>query len=222
MAEDTIARRIDHTCLRPDATSADIERLCDEALRHAFHAVCVAPRHVVLAVSRVAGSGVVVCSVAGFPHGDTVTVAKVAEARDAIERGAIEVDMVMAVGALKEGNDAEVAGDIARVAAAVHGRPGALVKVILETALLSGEEIERACRIAESAGADFVKTSTGFAAGATVDAVRLMRRTVGDRLGVKAAGGIRDAAAARAMLDAGASRLGTSASVAIVTARDRD
>jgi deoxyribose-phosphate aldolase len=215
---DDLARIIDHTCLRPDATARDIERLCDEAVRYAFHSVCVASSRVAVSVERLEGSGVVVCTVAGFPHGNTVTEAKTAEARLAIEAGAREVDMVMAIGALKDGDDARVHDDIARVCDAVHAVPGALVKVILETALLSDDEIVRACRIAEAAGADFVKTSTGFASGgATVEAVRLMRTTVGDCLGVKAAGGIRDAATARAMVDAGATRLGTSASVAIVT-----
>lgn len=212
-----LARRIDHTCLRPEATARDVERACDEALAYGFHAVCVAPTRVADIAGFLAGTPVQVCTVVGFPHGDTLSSVKSAEAAEVLRAGAHEVDMVAQIGALKDGDDASFALDISRVAETVHAKETAILKVILETALLTDDEIIRACRLSESAGADFVKTSTGFAAGgATVEAVRLMRRTVGERLGVKAAGGIRDRATALAMLEAGATRLGTSASVAIV------
>lgn len=212
-----LARRIDHTCLRPEATARDVERACDEALAYGFHAVCVAPTRVADVAGFLAGTPVQVCTVVGFPHGDTLSSVKSAEAAEVLRAGAHEVDMVAQIGALKDGDDASFALDISRVAETVHAKETAILKVILETALLTDDEIIRACRLSESAGADFVKTSTGFAAGgATVEAVRLMRRTVGERLGVKAAGGIRDRATALAMLEAGATRLGTSASVAIV------
>jgi len=212
-----LARRIDHTCLRPEASARDVERACEEALAYGFHAVCVAPTRVAGVAGLLAGTPVRVCTVVGFPHGNTLGAVKSAEAAAVLKAGAHEVDMVAQIGALKDGDDAAFALDIARVAGTVHEIEAAILKVILETALLTDDEIVRACRLAESAGADFVKTSTGFAAaGATVAAVRLMRGVVGDRLGVKAAGGIRDRATALAMLEAGATRLGTSASVAIV------
>jgi deoxyribose-phosphate aldolase len=212
-----LARRIDHTCLRPDATARDVERACEEALAYGFHAVCVAPTRVAHVTGVLAGTRVRVCTVVGFPHGNTLGAVKLAEADAVLRAGAHEVDMVAHIGALKDGDDAAFALDVERVADTVHETEAAILKVILETALLTDDEIVRACGLAESAGADFVKTSTGFAAGgATLEAVRLMRRAVGERLGVKAAGGIRDRATALAMLEAGATRLGTSASVAII------
>lgn len=212
-----LAAMIDHTCLRPDATGDDIENLCREAIEHGFHSVCVAPSRVELAVARVAASDVRVCSVVGFPHGNTIGPTKGIEAEAMLGAGAWEIDMVMNIGALKDGEDGVVAADIGIVADIVDSRPGAILKVILETALLESDEIVRACRIAEHSGANFVKTSTGFGpGGATVEAVGIMKETVGDRLGVKASGGIRDYATAMAMIDAGATRLGTSSSLDIM------
>ncbi len=210
-----LARLIDHTCLVPDATAARIDALCDEAVEHGMR-VCVAPVWVTRAVRRLRGACGVV-SVAGFPLGSSTTAIKVEESRRLVLDGATEVDMVIAIGALKGGDDGAVASEIAAVADVVHAGPGRGLKVILETALLTTDEIVRGCRIAEGAGADFVKTSTGFAAsGATVEAVTLMRSTVSPAVGVKAAGGIRDYATAMAMIGAGAARIGSSASVNIL------
>lgn len=211
-----LAARIEHTLLKPQAQPADVDRLCDEAVAYGFAGVCVMPYYVPRAAARLAGRGVRVVTVVGFPLGAHRTSVKAAEARDAVAAGADELDMVLQVGALKAGDDAAVEEDIAAVVAAAAGRP---VKVILETALLTDEEIVRGCRIAERAGARYVKTSTGFGpGGATAEHVALMRRTVGSRMGVKAAGGIRTAADAWRMLRAGADRIGTSNGVAIVTA----
>ncbi len=211
-----LARLIDHTLLRPEATPADVSRLCAEACRHGFATVCVNPAYVTAAAAHVAGTEVGVCSVVGFPLGATCTAIKAAEARRAVEDGACELDMVMAIGRLRAGDAAYVHEDIRAVTRAAGER---LVKVILETALLASHEIEEACRIAVAAGAGFVKSSTGFGpAGASVGAIALMRRVVGPGIGVKAAGGIRDAATARAMVAAGASRLGTSSALAILAA----
>jgi deoxyribose-phosphate aldolase len=212
-----LARLIEHTCLRPDATARDIDRLCDEARDHGVGAVCVPPVRIEHAVRRLSGSGIRVVSVAGFPHGATPTRLKAAEARAALEAGASEVDMVMAIGAFKEGDDGLVEEDIATLAGLVHGASGRL-KVILETGFLDPDEVARACRIAERAGADFVKTSTGFGPpGASIETVRRMRASVSLRVGVKAAGGIRDYATAVALIEAGASRIGASATVAILS-----
>jgi deoxyribose-phosphate aldolase len=217
MTATELAAIIDHTCLAPDATAGAVERVCAEAVRYGFHSVCVAPSRVAAAARMLAGERVRVCTVAGFPLGNSTPRVKLAEATAALELGADEVDMVMQIGALKDGDDVIVRDEIVRVAEAVHAVHGALLKVILETALLCDDEVERACRIACAAGADFVKTSTGFGpGGATVETVRLMRRVVGERAGVKAAGGIRDYATAAAMVAAGATRLGASSSVAIV------
>jgi deoxyribose-phosphate aldolase len=215
--KEELARLIDHTLLKPEATLAQIEQLCDEARRYIFFAVCINPVYVRLAARRLAGCAVVVCSVVGFPLGATTTAVKVYEAQQALAEGAREIDMVMHVGALKAGVHTRVQEDIAAVATACRAG-SALLKVIIETVLLSDEEKAVACQLAQAAGADFVKTSTGFAAGgiATVEDVRLMRRTVGPRMGVKAAGGIRSYADALAMIEAGASRIGASASVQIV------
>lgn len=220
--EQVLARSIDHTLLKPDAGPEQIAALCEQAREYRFAAVCVNPRYVPQCVSLLQGSGVAVCTVAGFPLGATTASAKVYEAREAVRAGAAEVDMVLAIGALKAGDDRAVAREIARVVRACH-RGGALCKVIIETALLSDEEKVRACRLAAAAGADFVKTSTGFAqGGATVYDVCLMRHAAGGGMGVKAAGGIRTLADALKMLVAGANRLGASAGVAIVEeARER-
>lgn len=218
-----LAARIDHTLLRPTTTPAQVEALCREAHAGGFFSVCVQPCHVARASAglRALGSPVKVCAVVGFPLGANVPEIKAAEAARALADGAEELDVVIALHALRAGDDAAVREDIAGV---VRTGTGAhLVKVILETALLSAEEIERACGLSVAAGARFVKTSTGFGpGGATVEAVRRMRAAVGPGVGVKASGGISDAAAARAMLAAGADRLGASASLAIVAGWDED
>lgn len=212
----TLTRVIDHTLLKAEATPAQVERLCAEAIEHHFAAVCVNPVHVRLVAERLAGSDPAVCTVIGFPLGATLTRVKVYEAEQALADGARELDMVLAVGLLKAGDRQAVRADMAAVAEACHSS-GALLKVILETVLLDDAEKVAACQLAQQAGADFVKTSTGFAGGgATVADVELMRQTVGPTMGVKAAGGIRTLADALAMIEAGATRIGTSAGVAIV------
>ena len=211
-----IASLIDHTLLRSEAVPSQVERLCDEAREHGFGAVCINPVHVALAAERLSGSEVAVCSVAGFPLGAATTATKLQETKLALAKGAAEVDMVIHLGALKARDDGAVRDEIAALADACHARQ-ALLKVIIETVLLEDEEKVVACRLAQEAGADFVKTSTGFAGGgATVDDVRLMRQTVGAEMGVKAAGGIRTYEAAVTMIEAGASRIGTSSGVDIV------
>ncbi len=210
-----IARTVDHTLLKPNATQEEVAKLCEEARAYCFASVCVNPSYVALCSRLLKGSGVKICTVIGFPLGSTTPTVKAIEARDAIANGADEIDMVLNIGALKSGNDALAEGDIRAVREATRGK---VLKVILETALLTQDEKLRACKLAKSAGADFVKTSTGFGGGgATVEDIRLMRGAVGPLMGVKASGGIRDAATAQAMLEAGATRLGTSASIAIVT-----
>jgi deoxyribose-phosphate aldolase len=207
---------IDHTLLKPEAVPAQIERLCGEALEHGFATVCVNGAWVTLAARLVAGSGVGIAAVAGFPLGAGSSEAKACEAADEVAAGATEVDMVINVGALKAGDDGLVAGDVAAVVGAAG--PEVAVKVILEAALLTDDEKVRACELAVASGAAFVKTSTGFGpGGATVGDVALMRRAVGQAIGVKAAGGIRSREQAEAMVAAGASRLGTSASVHILS-----
>jgi deoxyribose-phosphate aldolase len=213
-----IASLIDHTLLRPEATRADIVKLCGEARQYGFATVCINPYWVPLAASELAGSAVKVCTVAGFPLGATSTEAKVAEAAAALRSGAREIDMVINVGALRSGDFDAVKLDIAAVARVCHDA-NAIVKVILETALLDDAQKTKACGLAQAAGADFVKTSTGFGpAGATVQDIVLMRHAVGPRMGVKAAGGIRTLDDFRAMVAAGANRVGASASVKIVEA----
>lgn len=216
-ASDTpIAGLIDHTLLRPDATPEQVAALCDEAARYRFASVCVNPAFVPMCARRLAGTPVAVCTVIGFPLGATTTKAKVFEAAQAAANGATELDMVLAIGRLKAGELREVAEDIAAVVEAGHAA-GALVKVIVETALLSDEEKVLACLLAARAGADFVKTSTGFSGGgATAADIALMRRAVGPEVGVKASGGVRSLADAQAMVAAGADRIGASAGVAIV------
>jgi deoxyribose-phosphate aldolase len=211
-----IASLIDHTLLKPEATTEQIAQLCAEAREHGFATVCVNPIYVKLSSRLLKSSPVKVCSVVGFPLGANPTKVKVFEARDAIRNGASEIDMVIHIGALKAGSDDLVERDIVAVAAACHAG-GAICKVIIETCFLTDEEKVRACESAKRAGADFVKTSTGFGpAGATVEDVALMRRTVGPSMGVKAAGGIRTLATLQAMAAAGASRIGASASVKIM------
>lgn len=210
-----LAGYIDHTVLKPDTVAAQVERLCDEAMEHNFAAVCVAPIWVPLAVKRLQESDVHVATVAGFPHGDTLSKAKAHETRVAIDAGAHEVDMVISIGPAKMGDFHAVQEDIHAVVQAAHGY--AILKVILENAYLNAAEIRACCLAAKAAGADYVKTSTGFAAsGATVEDVCLMREAVGVEMGVKAAGGIRNLQTALAMIEAGATRLGCSASVSIL------
>ncbi|HKF53166.1 MAG TPA: deoxyribose-phosphate aldolase [Candidatus Acidoferrales bacterium] len=216
MRPENIAALIDHTILKPETTSAQVRQLCEEALQYKFASACVNPFFVPLAAELVRGSAVKVCSVAGFPLGATTTDAKVFEAQEAIQHGAHEIDMVMNVGALKSGDDTSVEDDIRRVADACH-RGNAICKVILENCLLTDEEKIRACKVAVRAGADYVKTSTGFNAnGATVDDVGLMRATVGPKIGVKASGGIRTLEDLQKMVAAGATRIGTSSGVKII------
>src|SRR5919202_2941608 len=206
---------VDHTLLKPEASDADIRRLCEEAAEYHFASVCVNPTWVKPAACFLRGSGVPVCTVVGFPLGATLADVKAYETRRAIFDGAREIDMVINIGALKSGDDCAVEYDIRSVVEAAHGE-GVLVKTIIETALLTDDEKVRACLAAKRAGADFVKTSTGFAkSGATVADVALMRRTVGAEMGVKAAGGVRGIADARAMLEAGATRIGASVGVKI-------
>jgi len=213
--ENSIARFIDHTCLRPDATNADIEKLCSEAIKYRFHSVCVYPYHIQKCALLLNDSETGICTVAGFPTGNCHTEAKVAEAQKAAEAGADEIDMVMNIAAAKNGDWDYVQDDIARVVESTESE--IITKVIIETSYLSDNEIAKACHAVIAAGADFVKTSTGFGpAGATVKLVMLIKEIVGDRIGIKAAGGIRDYKTAIAMLNAGANRLGTSASVDII------
>ncbi len=211
-----IASLIDHTLLKPDATRADIERLCAEAKQFGFASVCVNPCNVKLAATLLTGAAIKVCSVVGFPLGANKKEVKAYEARRAILDGATEIDMVMNIGALKSGDYKLVEEDMRLVKETCGSR--IITKVILETALLTNEEKIRACEIAKASGMDFVKTSTGFGpGGATVEDVRLMRSVVGEKLGVKASGGIRDAETAAKMVEAGATRIGASASVKIVS-----
>ncbi|MDC0670904.1 deoxyribose-phosphate aldolase [Nannocystis radixulma] len=223
MRRAALAAAIDHTLLRATATAAQIEALCREAHEHGFFSVCVQPCRVALARRTLTGlaASTRVCTVIGFPLGANTPAIKAAEAAQALADGADELDMVIALGALRDGDESTVLADIRGVVAAGAGTH--LTKVILETALLTPEEIDAACRLSVAAGAQYVKTSTGFGSGgATVAAVQRMRAAVGPDVGVKASGGIADAATARAMLAAGASRLGASASVAIVAGWDED
>ncbi len=210
-----IEKLIDSTLLRPEATEDDVVRLCEEALDYGFTSVCTNSCYAETVSSILAGSGVKTCVVIGFPLGAASTAAKVCEARNALEAGAVELDMVMNVGALKGGREDLVADDVGSVVRQCEGN--ALVKVILECCLLSDSEKAEACRIAVAAGAGFVKTSTGFGTGgATAHDVRLMKDAVSGRARVKASGGIRDLRAALEMIEAGADRLGTSNGAAIV------
>jgi deoxyribose-phosphate aldolase len=211
-----IASMIDHTLLRADATRSDIRKLCAEARQYKFASVCVNPYWVPLAAAELAGSAVNVCTVVGFPLGASSTAAKVAETENSVKLGASEIDMVLNIGELKGSHFDAVQKDIEAVAAAAHGG-GAILKVILETSLLDDDEKVKASALSKAAGADFVKTSTGFSTGgATVHDVSLMRRTVGPEMGVKASGGIRTLDDVRKMADAGATRIGASAGVQIL------
>jgi deoxyribose-phosphate aldolase len=218
VAEAELAGMIDHTVLKPQTQEAEVVRLCQEAREYGFGAVCIAPVWVRLAVRELSGTRAKVASVIGFPHGNTLSSVKAMEASRVVELGAMELDMVINIGALKDHDDEVVAKDIEAVVGIA--RPArALVKVIIEAGLLTVEEKRRACGLARRAGADFVKTSTGFAGegkGATPEDVKLMRDSVGYEMGVKAAGGIRDFATALRLIQAGATRLGCSSSIQII------
>lgn len=216
MPNSEIARLIDHTLLKPEATSDKIVKLCGEAREHGFASVCINPVWVPMAVQELTGSTVKTCTVIGFPLGANTTATKIFEAGKALRSGAQEIDMVINIGALAGGDLATVLADIRAVVEESHGAE-AIVKVIIETCLLSDAQKVTACQLAVEAGADFVKTSTGFSTGgATVEDVALMRNAVGPLMGVKASGGVRSYADVRKMVDAGATRIGTSSGVAIL------
>jgi deoxyribose-phosphate aldolase len=218
MDKKTIAAMIDHTLLKPEATPAQIEKLCAEAAEYHFASVCVNPVYIPLAARLLKGTGVKVCCVVGFPLGAIAPEQKAAEAASCAAIGAEELDMVIHVGAAKAGDWALVQRDIEGVVKAAAGHT---VKVIIETCLLTDEEKVKACEAAKAAGAHFVKTSTGFSTGgATTHDIALMRKTVGPEMGVKASGGIRDYETAMAMIEAGANRIGASAGIAIVAAAE--
>lgn len=210
-----IASSIDHTLLKPESTQSQVVQLCKEAAEFKFASVCVNPTWVETAASELAGTGVKVCTVIGFPLGASTPETKAFETTDAISKGAGEIDMVLNIGALKSGNTDHVKKDIEAVVNAAKGK--AIVKVILETCLLTDDEKVTASRLSKEAGADFVKTSTGFSTGgATVEDVKLMRQTVGPDLGVKASGGVRSLEDVEAMIEAGATRIGASSGVKIM------
>lgn len=210
-----LAKYIDHTQLKPDTTKDIMKQVVDEAREYEFASVCVNPYWIPFCYENLKGTSVKVCTVIGFPLGATSTESKVFETNQAIKDGATEVDMVINVGELKSNNDQNVKADIEAVVNA--SKESALTKVIIETSLLTEDEKIRACKLAKEAGADFVKTSTGFSGGgATVEDIRLMRQAVGSEMGVKASGGVRDHASTLAMVDAGATRIGASAGIAIV------
>jgi deoxyribose-phosphate aldolase len=212
-----LAGMIDHTLLKPEATELKVRQLCEEAVQYGFASVCINPLHVKLAKSILDTTSVKVCTVIGFPLGANVTAVKAFETKTAVAEGADEVDMVLNIGALKDKNYELVEADIRAVVEAAGN--GITVKVILENCLLDNEEIKTACRICEISGANFVKTSTGFNKwGAKAEDIKAMKAAVGDRLGVKAAGGIRDFETAKEMIQAGADRIGASNSIQIVTA----
>lgn len=210
-----IAKTIDHTILKPNVTDAEVIKVCNEAKEYGFFSVCVNPYFVPLVAEQLKGSDVKVTSVIGFPLGANTSIIKAAEAKQAVEDGANEIDMVINVSALKDGKYDFVQSDIKAVVDAIAGK--AILKVILETCLLTKDEIVKASELSKAAGANFVKTSTGFSTGgATEEDVKLMKQTVGDALEVKASGGVRDFETAKKMIEAGATRIGASASVDIV------
>lgn len=214
------AKFIDHTLLKPESTRQQIDQIIDEAKEYNFKSICVNPTHVKYAAERLNDSGVLVCTVIGFPLGATTTATKIFETEDAIKNGASEIDMIINIGALKDGRFEDVQKDIEGVVGAANGKT---VKVIIETVLLSDEEKVKASELAKVAGADFVKTSTGFAGGgATPEDVKLMKDTVGDELEVKASGGVRSLEDFNKMIDAGATRIGASAGVQIIQGLESD
>jgi len=216
--QEQIVALIDHTLLKPEATRADLDTCIKTAIESDVKAMCIRPMDVSYSAKALEGSNVLLCTVVGFPHGTVTTATKVAETIEAVKHGAIEVDMVMNLGLFASGEYEQVQDDIAQVVkAAKSTNPKAEIKVILETCLWTDEQVIKACELTEAAGADFVKTSTGFAAsGATTEVIRLMRKTVGDRLGVKASGGVRTLDALIDMAEAGASRVGASGTPAIL------
>lgn len=217
LAKSVLAGMIDHTLLKPDASDQEILRLCQEAKRYGFASVCVNPTHVQLAAQSLAGTEVKVCTVIGFPLGASTYETKVFELKDAINKGATELDMVINIGALKMGNYDLVQQEISAIVQTAKGRKKeAIVKVIIETGLLTEEEIRVVTNLVKEVKADFVKTSTGFNGGAKVHDVQLIREIVGETAGVKASGGIRTYEDALAMIEAGANRIGTSAGVSII------
>lgn len=211
-----LAKMIDHTLVKPTATKDAVMKLCTEAEKYGFGCVCVNSAYVPLAVQLLKETDVKVCSSVGFPFGASLAEVKAFEAKRAVENGASELDMVMNIGALKSGDYERVKEDIEAVVDIKRLYRDVIVKVIIETAYLTDEEKIKACKLAEEAGADFVKTSTGLVGGATVEDVKLMRETVGEEMGVKAAGGIRDFKQALVMIEAGADRIGTSTAVAVI------
>lgn len=214
------AKFIDHTLLKPESTRQQIDQIIDEAKEYNFKSICVNPTHVKYAAERLNDSDVLVCTVIGFPLGATTTATKIFETEDAIKNGASEIDMVINIGSLKDGRFEDVQKDIEGVVGAANGKT---VKVIIETVLLSDEEKVKASELAKAAGADFVKTSTGFAGGgATPEDVKLMKDTVGDELEVKASGGVRSLEDLNKMIDAGATRIGASAGVQIIQGLESD
>lgn len=209
---------IDHTLLKATATEAEIKKLCEEAIQYQFTTVCIPPYYVAFAKTLLEGTSIGITTVIGFPLGNTTSQTKAFEAKEAVENGATDIDMVMNIGALKDKDYETVKKDIKAV---VQASKGAITKVIIETCYLTNEEIEKATELVIEAGADFVKTSTGFGPdGATVETVQLMKRVAGDQIKIKASGGIRDAKTAQYMIHAGASRLGTSQSVNIVSGKE--
>jgi deoxyribose-phosphate aldolase len=217
LTKEQLAKLIDHTLLKPDAAKADIKRLCEEAEKYGFWSVCVNPTYVSVAIDILGETDVKVCSVVGFPLGANTPEVKALEAETAIKDGASEIDMVMNVGALKSCDYELVKRDIRGVVGRAKAQKDTVVKVIIETGLLTEDEKVLACRLVKESGADFVKTSTGFnAPGANVNDVKLMRNTVGSDFGVKASGGIRTYSDAKKLIEAGASRIGTSSGIAII------
>lgn len=213
--EQNLAKMIDHTQLKPDTPKEKIQQICEEAKEHGFASVCVNPHWVKTSYELLKDTDVKVCTVVGFALGATTKETKAFETRQAIEQGATEIDMVINVGELKSGNVDIVQQDIEAVVREAEGK--AIVKVIIETSLLSEDEKVKACELAKAAGADFVKTSTGFnGGGATIEDISLMRKTVGPDMGVKASGGVRDYDGAKAMIEAGATRIGASSGIAII------
>ena len=209
-----LAKYIDHTALKPVTTKQDIIKLCNEAKQYQFASVCINPCWVKLCSQELQGSNIDVCTVVGFPLGSTTSESKAFETKQAIENGATEIDMVINIGKIKSGDWEYVENDILAVVLAANG---VVVKVILETCLLTNEEKIQTCEIVKKAGAHFVKTSTGFSTGgATIEDIKLMRKTVGEKFGVKASGGIRDYETATAMIDVGATRIGASAGIKII------
>lgn len=211
---ESIAKMIDHTNLKPDATTKDIEKLCEEAKKYSFASVCINPSYVPLSKNLLEDTDIKVCTVVGFPLGANTPKIKFFETTDAVRNGADEIDMVISIGTLKSGLDDEVKSDIAGVVAASEGK---IVKVIIETGLLNEDEKLRACKASKEAGANFVKTSTGFGvSGATTEDIKILKDNISSNMSIKASGGIRDLKTALDMIDAGATRIGTSSGVQIM------